>query len=100
MTDLLTQLIELSERVTPGPFVADEDPMEAAGYKTLIVLPSKTGCFPQWIARIEHNWNDAVAGERRISWAEAQANAAFMALCMTHKATIILGLQALEREKE
>jgi hypothetical protein len=70
-----------SERVehTPGPWKADEDPCEPHDYKTLITLPSKVGNYPTWLARCEHNWNDAAAGERRISWAEAEANARLIA---------------------
>lgn len=60
---------------TPGPWVVEADPLDNQGYVTLITLPGKAGSFGTWIARAEHNWNDATAGERRISWAEAEANA-------------------------
>lgn len=64
---------------TPGPWAVDADPIEDQGYKTLIVLPCPNGPFATWIARAEHNWNEAGARERRISWAEAQANARLIA---------------------
>ena len=60
---------------TPGPWATETDPCDGQDYETLVILqPCKT-----WIARTEHNWRDAGFGERRISWAEAQANARLIA---------------------
>lgn len=64
---------------TPGPWAVDADPVEDQDYETLIVLPGPNGSFPTWIARAEHNWNEAGARQRRISWAESQANARLIA---------------------
>lgn len=64
---------------TPGPWAVDADPIEDQDYETLIVLPGPNGSYPTWIARAEHNWKEAGARERRISWAEAQANARLIA---------------------
>ena len=64
---------------TEGPWAVEADPMDDRDYETMIVLPNKSGGFGTWIARAEHNWNEASAGEHRISWAEAQANARLIA---------------------
>ena len=87
----------MSARHTPGPWSADEDPMDDQGYKTLITLPDKTGGFGTWLAHVEHNWNDAEAGQRRISWAEAEANARMIdaAPDMLHILEAIVAMQAL-----
>lgn len=61
---------------TPGPWSAEADPLCGQDYAVLIALPGQTDT---WIARAYHNWQEAEAGERRISWAEAEANARLMA---------------------
>ena len=48
-------------------------------YKTLVAMPGKAGTPGAWIALVQHNWNEAEAGERRISWAETEANARLIA---------------------
>lgn len=62
---------------TPGPWSTEIDPIDGKDYATLIV--HRNCGFDTWLARTEHNWNEAEYGERRISWAEAQANARLIA---------------------
>ena len=52
--------------------------------------------------RAEHNWTDADYGERRISWKEAEANAAAVALLLSNLPTIIAALEtaALVRDED
>ena len=64
---------------TPGPWVATEDPMSSQDYQTLVELPGRAGAMGTWLALVQHNWNEAEAGERRISWKEAEANARLIA---------------------
>ena len=64
---------------TPGPWVATEDPMSSQDYQTLVALPGRAGAMGTWLAFVQHNWNEAEAGERRISWKEAEANARLIA---------------------
>lgn len=63
---------------TPGPYCVEEDFLDG-DHLTNVCIPGKFGQPGQVIARCEHNWKDAVAGERRISWKEAEANAALFA---------------------
>lgn len=64
---------------TPGPWLATEDPMSSQDYQTLVALPGRAGAMGTWLALVQHNWNEAEAGERRISWKEAEANARLIA---------------------
>lgn len=59
---------------TPGPFAVEEHPFDH-DHKTHVVIPSRSGMPGQTVFVAEHNWHDAVAGERRISWKEAECNA-------------------------
>lgn len=63
----------MTSKHTPGPWHAAEDLLSDQGYVTDIVAGNTR------IASAEHNWNEAAFGERRISWAEAQANAQLIA---------------------
>lgn len=60
---------------SPGPFAVAEEPFSDTGYLTEVVIPDPAGGFGTSIASCHHNWREAGAKERRISWAEAQANA-------------------------
>lgn len=98
MTDLKTKLAALHSNMTPGSWVAEYDPVSAQDHATLIELPGKAGSPGTWIARTEHNWNDASYSERRISWKEAETNAEWIALTGTeaNRAQIIAALEAVE----
>lgn len=65
---------------TPGPWHVDCDPTDPQEYQTLIAIPE--GTYGTWVARTEHNWNEAEFGERRISWKEAQGNARRIVACV------------------
>lgn len=60
---------------TPGPLQAAADPFDNQDHKVIVEVPGSTGFLGTEVARCEHNWNDHAAGDHRISWAEAEANA-------------------------
>lgn len=68
----------MSARHTSGPWQADnflcddEHPLR-------IGMPDRNGVPTATIAFCEHNWNDSGPYDRRISWAEAEANARLIA---------------------
>jgi len=68
------QLQQLSDAATPGPWETEEDPTQDGGHETLAVIPHRSGGFGTWVLCAFHNWKEASAGERRISWKEATAN--------------------------
>jgi len=78
---------------TPIPWIVDEDPFEDKGYKTLITMPGKNGFQGTSIAYVNHNWNDADHGERRISWAEAEANARHIVHCVNVHDDLVKALE-------
>ena len=80
---------------TPTPWVVDEDPFEDKGYKTLITLPNKLGFMGTVIARVEHNWNEAAHGERRISWKEAEATTAHIVHCANMHDELVAALEGV-----
>ena len=80
---------------TPTPWVVDEDPLEDKGYQTLITMPGKNGFQGTSIAYVNHNWNDAEHGERRISWAEAEANARHIVHCVNVHDDLVKALEAM-----
>jgi len=69
----------MSAKHTPGPWLAVENPIDEQSYNTLIILPGRASLGETWLAHVEHNWNDAGTEQRRISWAEAEANARLIA---------------------
>lgn len=71
-------LRELVAKATPGPWETEEDPTQNGDHETLVTLPGRAGVMGTWLACTLHNWNDAVAGEHRISWKEAESNAALI----------------------
>lgn len=83
---------------TPTPWVVDEDPLEDKGYQTLITMPGKNGFQGTSIAYVNHNWNDAEHGERRISWAEAEANARHIVHCVNVSDDLIKALEVTVAE--
>ncbi len=78
MTTLSERLAELSGKATPGDWLADEDPAQDGDHSTMVMIPGANGQYGTWIAGCCHNWTDAAFGERRISWKEAETNAALI----------------------
>ena len=102
MTDLLETLRALAPVVTPGPMMAQEDPCDDQDYKVLVTT-AQTRTFPgTWVMRAEHNWREAEYGDRRISWKEAEANAALIVALHNALPTIIAALEtvALIRDED
>ena len=97
MTTLPDELRRLARVVTPGPWQAEEDPVQDGDHATLVTTRGKNGFDGTWIASTFHNWKDADYGERRISWKEAEANAALIALIASNLPTIIAALEAQEK---
>ena len=96
MTDLINSLEALAGKVTPGPLIASEDPCDGQDYKVLVTTAA-TRSFPgTWVLRAEHNWTDADYGERRISWKEAESNAAAATILLSNIPTIIAALKVAE----
>ena len=80
MTNTLSGIAEELERLdklaTPGPWEASEDAVGGDNdYKTLVQVPSRTGMFGTPVVYCHHDWE-----EDRISWKQAEANAALIAL--------------------
>lgn len=67
----------MSARHTPGPWVVEPDMFTE--YQTEVCMEARLAFAGTRIANCEHNWNDADAGEHRISWAEAESNARLIA---------------------
>ncbi len=64
---------------TKGPWVAGENPYDGHNYLTMVTTENRLGMSGTEICTATHNWNEVVAGEVRISWAEAEANARLIA---------------------
>lgn len=94
MIDLDTEkLAALHAAATPGEWKTDYDPLDAQDYATLIVTRDNRLGINTWIGRLERNWDEVVHGERRISWKEAEANAALIAF-LRNSVPAILALKA------
>ena len=92
---LLETLRALAPVVTPGPMMAQEDPCDDQDYKVLVTT-AQTRTFPgTWVMRAEHNWREAEYGDRRISWKEAEANAALIVALHNALPTIIAALETV-----
>lgn len=65
----------MSAQYTPGPLSVEALPFGDNDYLTEVVVPGRAGNFGTSVATCHHNWREATSGERKISWAEAQANA-------------------------
>ena len=63
---------------TKGPWKAD-DFLCDGDHALRIGMPDRNGVPTATIAVCQHNWNDCGQYDRRISWAEAQANARLIA---------------------
>lgn len=101
MKDSVAETLErLAEKATPGPWEADEDPTQSGDHSTMVMIPGQNGQYGVWVAGCCHNWNDAVAGERRISWKEAESNAALIVALRNHLPTIIEALKARGKDQE
>ena len=92
MDKLSDRLSALAEKATKGPWATGDDPL-GSDYQIEVTLPSKYGQWPTSLARCDHNWNDAEAGEHRISWKEAETNAALIVELVNNLPTIISALQ-------
>ena len=76
--DLARTLAALDAAATPGKWELEEDPLQDGDHATLCALPDKSGFNGTWLFSAVHNWNDAGAGERRISWKGAESNVALI----------------------
>ena len=92
----LDELKRLAGLVTPGPLMAEEDPCDGRDYKVLVTTKGTRTFRGTWVMRAEHNWTDADYSERRISWKEAEANAAATALLLSNLPTIIAALEVVD----
>ena len=70
----MTDAINWHPNGTPGPFIVDAAFCEG-DHPLRIAMPNVRTMPGATIAMVEHNWNDASYGERRISWKEAETNA-------------------------
>lgn len=91
---MIDKLKRLAGLVTPGPLMAEEDPCDGRDYKVLVTTKGTRTFRGTWVMRAEHNWTDADYSERRISWKEAESNAAAAALLLSNLPTIIAALEA------
>ena len=96
----LDELKRLAGLVTPGPLMAEEDPCDGRDYKVLVTTKGTRTFRGTWVMRAEHNWTDADYSERRISWKEAEANAAATALLLSNLPTIIAALETARLVRE
>lgn len=87
-------LERLAALATPGPWEEEYDPIDAGDHATAICIPGYAGQPGTFIAYCQHNWNDAYAGERRISWKEAESNAALIVTLRNNLPAIIAALKA------
>ena len=94
----LDELKRLAGLVTPGPLMAEEDPCDGRDYKVLVTTKGTRTFRGTWVMRAEHNWTDADYSERRISWKEAEANAAATALLLSNLPNIIAALEAGQQD--
>lgn len=78
MNTLSERLAELSGKATPGDWKTEYDPTDGKDHATAICLPGRSGLHGTFLAYFQHNWNDADYAERRISWKEAETNAALI----------------------
>ena len=92
----LDELKRLAGLVTPGPLMAEEDPCDGRDYKVLVTTKGTRSFRGTWVMLAEHNWTDADYSERRISWKEAEANAAATALLLSNLPTIIAALEVVD----
>ena len=100
MTALSDELEALLKAATPGKWVAHEDPTQDGDHVTMVVLPGKNGQFETWLAGCIHNWQEASYGERRISWKEAEGNAALIVALVNNAPRMIEALRASEMMDE
>ena len=96
MTDLINSLEALAGKVTPGPLMTEEDPCDDQAHAVLVVTKGVRSMPGTWVMRAEHNWTDADYSERRISWKEAEANAAATALLLSNLPAIIAALEVVD----
>jgi hypothetical protein len=76
--------------------MTEEDPCDDQAHAVLVVTKGVRSMPGTWVMRAEHNWQDADYSERRISWKEAEANAAATALLLSNLPTIIAALEVAE----
>lgn len=99
MTDR-NELERLLEAATEGPWEAEYDPINDGDHATAICIPGYAGQFGTFLAYCQHNWNDAVAGEHRISWKEATANAALICFLRNNAHHYLSLMDEVERLRE
>ena len=81
---------------TPAPWQADDFLCDNE-HALRIAMPDRNGVPTATIAFCEHNWNDCGQYDRRISWAEAEANARLIAASPTLLEAVIQYRDDLKR---
>lgn len=97
---LLEHLKSLAEKATPGPWATEYDMFDSGDHATAISIPRYAGQMGAFIAHCAHNWHEAVRGERRISWKEAETNASLIVTLVNNLPTILAALEAVENNPE
>ena len=93
---LSEQLKSLVEKATPGPWATEYDMFDSGDHATAISTPGYAGQMGAFIAHCAHNWHEAMRGERRISWKEAETNASLIVTLINNLPTILAALEAVE----
>lgn len=103
MTDR-NELERLLDAATDGPWEPEYDPIgDSDEHATAIYLPGFAGQIGTFIAYCQHNWNDAYAGEHRISWKEATSNAALICFLRNnaqHYLSLMDEVEMLKRQND
>lgn len=97
--ETIAKLEGLLSKSTPGPWRAD-DAFQVAGHALRVAMPDYHGFFGATVAEARHNWDDSANESRRISWAEAEANAALIAEARAALPTLISAYRDMEKQRD